>query len=337
MKTPKFLPLLILLFATPSAWAYEPGDEVVIVDEECEIVLDQETAIAGPLGEVLVVAQELEDGEFLRIDAGVPAFTLASNVVPLAEAVDHFTARIEDEGPQVSTLVARAHVQEFLGQFDAAIEDLTAVIELEPEGAEWYTARGNMYTSAAQYPQAIEDFDAALAITGGDSTNYYNLGNCYSHQGEYQQALESFDAAIALDDTHPEYFHNRALTHRLLGDLRSTRDDYRRALAVDPQFARSMNNLAWLLATCPDDELRDGDEALELAQQACELTGWQIPVCLDTLAGAYAETGDYDSAIRAIEAAIEMDNGGPNTALFQEHLEAYRQEQPYRDAGPQGE
>ena len=57
-----------------------------------------------------------------------------------------------------------------------------------------------------------------------------------------------------------------------------------------------LNNLAWVLATSPDDKLRDGKRAIELATKAAEVSNYETPHVLSTLAAAYAETGDFEKA-----------------------------------------
>ena len=76
---------------------------------------------------------------------------------------------------------------------------------------------------------------------------------------------------------------------------------YREAVRLSPDSAAALNDLAWLLATLPDAKLRDGAEALRLAQRACDLTQNQEPLCLATLDAAYAETGQFPKAIQAAQ------------------------------------
>ena len=65
-----------------------------------------------------------------------------------------------------------------------------------------------------------------------------------------------------------------------------------------PKHAWAFNNLAWLLATCPDAKIRDGKKAIELANQACELSEWKDGVSRGHLAAAHAEAGDFDAAVK---------------------------------------
>ncbi len=95
-----------------------------------------------------------------------------------------------------------------------------------------------------------------------------------------------------------------------------TFDDYRRALAVYDELARTYPQLveahsrsAWLRATCPDAQYRDGKLAVESAQRACELTDWHRPAELEVLAAACAEAGDFGSAVKWQEKVLALDPG----------------------------
>jgi hypothetical protein len=103
---------------------------------------------------------------------------------------------------------------------------------------------------------------------------------------------------------------------------------------MSAQFTNALNNLAWLLATAPDDQVRDGSRAVELAERACQLTGWKHPVLMGTLAAAYAEAGRFDDAVKMAERArseAEAQKLEPVAARNTELLELYRQGKPYRE------
>ncbi len=111
-------------------------------------------------------------------------------------------------------------------------------------------------------------------------------------------------------------------------DYAQSNGRFRSAIRLEPTFALAYNNAAWLRATCPQDPFRNGSEAVELATRACELTDWNEPNYLDTLAAAYAEAGDFDSAIKYQTKAAEL---SPDDADLMQHLALYKDHKPYRE------
>ena len=95
-----------------------------------------------------------------------------------------------------------------------------------------------------------------------------------------------------------------------------------------------VNNLAWLLATSPEATLRDGGRAMRLAEWACQSTSYKSPPLLESLAAAYAETGQFDQAIRITQQAIEIVRGNPkaSTDTLESRLKLYRAGKPYHES-----
>ena len=94
-----------------------------------------------------------------------------------------------------------------------------------------------------------------------------------------------------------------------------------------------MNALAWILATHREDKFRNPDEAIQLAQRACELTNYQDPGSADILAAAYAAAGRFDDAVATAEKAVQLTASGDNKQRHQatlNRLQLYRQQKPYR-------
>jgi tetratricopeptide (TPR) repeat protein len=109
---------------------------------------------------------------------------------------------------------------------------------------------------------------------------------------------------------------------------------FREGLRRDPGYVRIGNNLAWLLATSPSSQLRNGAEAVRLATAASKATGGREPTVLDTLSAACAEQGRFDEAQRHAQVALQIARENGLTDLAEQitsHIERYRSRRPIRD------
>jgi tetratricopeptide (TPR) repeat protein len=114
-------------------------------------------------------------------------------------------------------------------------------------------------------PEAAAALQRATELLPGSADAPHNLGQVLQQQGRYAEAEQA----------------------------------YLRAIKRPPDYVPAYDSLARLLATYPDDRARDGKRAAEYATTACERTGWKDPLCLDTLAAAYAEAGQFEAAVRS--------------------------------------
>lgn len=117
------------------------------------------------------------------------------------------------------------------------------------------------------------------------------------------------------------------------GDLAGAVAHEEQALALNANSVEALNNVAWLRATAPDAALRNGREAVQMAEQACELTRRQEPVPLSTLAAAYAEAGRFDEAVATAQTAIAIaqEEGQTNfVEKMRQCLQLYIAHKPYR-------
>ena len=107
-----------------------------------------------------------------------------------------------------------------------------------------------------------------------------------------------------------------------------------RALEAYPDDAMLHNEKSWLLATCPDANVRDGETAIYHGTQACELTGWTASYYVDTLAAAYAEAGDFEKAVEYQQDAIDLDPRIAAANDYYSRLELYKVGESYREGTP---
>jgi tetratricopeptide (TPR) repeat protein len=149
---------------------------------------------------------------------------------------------------------------------------------------------------------------------------------------EYDKAIEDFDAAILVDPKHAISLSNRGMARRKKLDYPGALADLDEALRLETDSRSALNEKAWLLATCPDETIRDGKEAVTSATKACELTAWKDANLIDTLAAAYAELGFFEQATRYQQEAIDKaPSGSPARKTYASRLALYRKKKPYRE------
>ncbi len=128
-----------------------------------------------------------------------------------------------------------------------------------------------------------------------------NQASSAMRSGRHDEAVEQFTKVIHAGGepgVMAAALTNRGLAESRLGNWQRAIEDYDEALHLQPKLPSAHNNLAWLLATCPVEGLRNGHEAVEHATWACQATEWSRPHFLGTLAAAFAEIGDFDQAVR---------------------------------------
>ena len=183
------------------------------------------------------------------------------------------------------------------GEYDKAIEKLTDIIRLDPTFVPAYQARAMTWRKKGELDKAIADYTEAIRLDPNYTLAYNNRGNVWQSKGEYDKANADFDEAIRLN----------------------------------PKLASAYNNRAWIMATCPSADYRNGAKAIEDAKKACELGGWKTASLLATLAAAYAEAGAFDKAIEYQAKAIELETDEDTMKAFRSRLGLYESGKPFTE------
>jgi tetratricopeptide (TPR) repeat protein len=173
-----------------------------------------------------------------------------------------------------------------------------------------YNNRGNDLDSKGHYNEAIKYYDAALRTAPNEFVGHYNRASTYIKLRNWNAALQDLNSTIRLQPAFFEASWVRSGVYLTLGNYQASLKDLN-ALARETVrvgnsygFGLTLDRRAWIRATCPDASIRNGQLAVTDAKKACQLSKWSNNI--DTLAAGYAETGDFDSAIRYEEQAINL-------------------------------
>ena len=192
------------------------------------------------------------------------------------------------------------------GKFAEAFDDFNRVIETNPKFAKAYANRATLFVQAGDLKSAEQDYKKACKLDCKLVSARLGLARACHLSGRWDEALEHFTAAAKLDPENPGILCSRG---DLLADMGKYADaiaSYALAIEVKPSFGHAYRNGAWLLATCPDEQFRDPENAILGAKQALETEYGERHVALDTLAAALASAGQFDEAVSTLEEAIEL-------------------------------
>ena len=151
---------------------------------------------------------------------------------------------------------------------------------------------------------ALSDLQSALKLVPEYPEALNNRGIVYQKMKKYDEAIADFTAALKIDPRYTDALGNRAYTLQLKKEYGKAIADLELAMKSNPDSYEAINDLAWLLATATEPSVRSGARSLELATQACNMTDNKQWNTLDTLAAAYAETGQWDKAKEWLTTAL---------------------------------
>ncbi|MBN1804316.1 MAG: protein kinase [Sedimentisphaerales bacterium] len=200
--------------------------------------------------------------------------------------------------------------------YQAIVEKAEKAYRTEPNDLGLLVSLGMTQCIAGQYENAIVTLTKAHSLEPNTPAILGPLSDALYHEGRYKDAVKTLTMELEID---------------------------RRVLGEESDLTMStLNQLAWIQATCPEAKVRDGAEAVKNATRVCEFTNWKNWGYLDTLAAAYAEIGDYNSAVKWQKEAIELlpkrlsstivnlFTGTSNKTEFEERLKLYESGKPYR-------
>lgn len=285
------------------------------------------------------------------------------------DALEHLNTVIEED-PNVMALKLRARLWTAKGQVGKALKDINQAIELEPQDLQLFLMRARLYhldgrnalaktdvdrvlqanpnlpvaldlhsaiaATMGEFEEAIDDMTLLLQQAPENVRYKLQLAVYLNAVGNSRKAIDVFTEVLKSKPGNNVAIRGRADAYLSIGAHKKAIADYEAALKAAPDDSGILNNFAWVLATSPEDELRNGKRALELGLKACKLTEYKEAHILSTLAAAYAEIGDFENAVKWSKKACELGDESVVDQLEQE-LKSYQNGKPWRERKTQAE
>ena len=207
------------------------------------------------------------------------------------------------------------------GDLDSAISHFEAALQIRAHNnAAHYNSGGaliennlaSVLARKGRLNEAVDHYHNAIRLRPGYGDPYLNLGNVLFQQGQVRDAMAEWQKAHTTETKDARFHTVLADAFLRAGLQKDAMGEYEYAVRISAQDPLPRNNLAWLLATSSDASIRDGNRAVELANDALRLSHGKDPNCLRTLAAACAESGRFaeaeETARRALRAAELLDN-----------------------------
>ena len=314
------------------------------------IVISQTLRQRGMLKEsieILDIAMEINtENEILFVLRGQSHFAAENNDKALAD----LNKALELNRQNVDALNLRARLFLVTENYDKAVQDANELIQQRPDSTVGLELRSLVYRSQQKLPEAINDIKAILEKNPDNLDYKFDMAILLSADNRPSKAIPIFDDIIERlpPPATSQILRNRGDAYLSLGKHERAINDYETALDVIEENEGSeidgmsdereketrsglLNNLAWVLATSPEESLRDGQRSVELATEACEMTNYEKAFILSTLASGYAESEDFESAKKWAAKAIELSESDEQRAGITDELNSYKDGKAWRE------
>jgi tetratricopeptide (TPR) repeat protein len=239
---------------------------------------------------------------------------------------------IEADPTFIRALVNLSYALILLGRDDQALEHLDIVLKEDPRNLLAWWNRHLVFRNTERPLMAKKALDRLLEIAPAFPAARQDVAELDEELASIRKSLEACEEALAREPGDVNLTLRTADLNHRLGNLERVVVLLSRACSLEPDQVHATTALAWLLATNPDDSVRNGTRAIIYANAAIRLTKGEVPEMFDILAAALAEAGNRSAAIRASERAVELakKKSSPNLAVIQARLEKPRKSEPVR-------
>ncbi len=270
-------------------------------------------------------------------DEALTYFNAGTSLLELGrveEAVVLLEQSVALEPRQPATYINLGRAALALGELPQAQHFLQQAIDLSPTDGIACLELARLWEKQGDRAQAIDCLKRAIRCDPLLAPAHQILGNLEFQQGDLAAAVAELRRAVEIEPRAPGALLDLSVALAAQRQFSAAVAELRAALEIEPRAIAVANNLAWILATSPQDSVRNGKEAVTLAEGICRDTEFQQPELLDTLAAALAESGRFDEAVevcRRAEALAERSRNSQLVETCQRHLVMLMQHRALRD------
>jgi tetratricopeptide (TPR) repeat protein len=218
------------------------------------------------------------------------------------------------------------------GRVDDAIANYQEALAVRPDYADASCNLADALLAKGDIDGAITHYRTCVAVLPSHADAQYNLASALLRKGRIDEAIMHYEKALELLPENADAHVNLGSALLAKGRIVDAIGQYKEALQLAPENLAAKSNLAWLLATSSDPSLRNGPEAVLLAEQASRSSGGKRPLALRILAAAYAEAGRFSEARTTAHEALQAADDQGNIALgdfLRKEIALYESGQPY--------
>jgi tetratricopeptide (TPR) repeat protein len=244
-------------------------------------------------------------------------------------------------GNDLQALLMRSQLHASQGDDAKAKADVDKALKVDPDLTPGIRLRSMLAAQQKRWGDAISDLQLLLQSDPTNTELRLQLAQYYVGDNRPRRAIELLTSILdgIRDENDPKQREVKSDALRSRGDAllsvgkhAEAIKDYDEALKLEPEDTGVLNNLAWVLATSTEDAVRNADRSIELGLKACEITKYQRPHILSTLAAGYAEKGDWETAVKWSGKAVEL--GAKDDMIddqLKKELESYKEKKPWRE------
>ena len=259
----------------------------------------------------------------------------------LKAATKDLDKALEIDDEDIPALLMRSRLHAAQDDDAKAKADIEKALQLRPDLPQGILLKSMLAAQQKKFGEAIGDLQTLLQSDPTNAEYRLQLATYLVGDNRPRKAIDVLTSIIdgITDDKNSDQKDTKADALRARGDAllsigkhAEAVADYKESLKLDGEDTGVLNNLAWVLATSPEESVRDPAKSIEYGLKACELTKYEKPHILSTLAAGYAEKGDWENALKWSAKAVELGAKEEDVSeQLQKELDSYKQKKPWRE------